>query len=33
MGIPKEDLFTTYPVNNTLQEAKAIRNYLIMNYH
>jgi len=25
MGIPKEDLFTTYPVNNTLQEARAIK--------
>ncbi len=28
MGIPKEDLFTTYPVFNTLQEAKAIRKLL-----
>jgi len=28
MGIPKEDLFTTYPVNNTLQEAKAIKKLL-----
>ena len=28
MGLPKEDLFTTYPVNNTLQEAKAIRKLL-----
>ena len=28
MGIPKEDLFTTYPVANTLQEAKAIRKLL-----
>ena len=25
MGIPKEDLFTTYAVNNTFQEAKAIK--------
>lgn len=25
MGIPQNDLFTTYPVINTLQEAKAIR--------
>ena len=25
MGLPKEDLYTTYPVNNTLQEAKAIK--------
>ena len=25
MGIPKKDLYTTYPVNNTLQEAKAIK--------
>ena len=25
MGLPKEDLFTTYPVNNTFQEAKAIK--------
>ena len=24
-GIPKKDLFTTYPVSNTIQEAKAIR--------
>ena len=28
MGIPKDDLFTTYPVNNTLQEAKAIKKLL-----
>ena len=28
MGIPKEDLYTTYPVFNTLQEAKAIRKLL-----
>ena len=28
MGLPKEDLFTTYPVNNTLQEAKAIKTLL-----
>ena len=28
MGIPKEDLFTTYPVNNTFQEAKAIKKLL-----
>ena len=28
MGIPKENLFTTYPVNNTLQEAKAIKKLL-----
>ena len=28
MGIPKKDLFTTYPVTNTLQEAKAIRKLL-----
>tara|TARA_A100001011_G_scaffold315515_1_gene334196 strand:+ start:182 stop:784 length:603 start_codon:yes stop_codon:yes gene_type:complete len=28
MGIPKEDLFTTYPVFNTLQEAKAIKKLL-----
>ena len=28
MGIPKEDLFTTYPVNNTLQEARAIKKLL-----
>ena len=27
-GIPKEDLFTTYPVSNTLQEAKAIKKLL-----
>ena len=25
MGIKKKDLYTTYPVNNTLQEAKAIK--------
>ncbi len=28
MGIPQEDLFTTYPVHNTLQEAKAIKELL-----
>ena len=28
MGIPKKDLFTTYAVNNTLQEAKAIKKLL-----
>ena len=28
MGIPKEDLFTTYPVSNTLEEAKAIKKLL-----
>ena len=28
MGIPKNDLFTTDPVNNTLQEAKAIKKLL-----
>ena len=28
MGLPKEDLFTTYPVNSTLQEAKAIKKLL-----
>ena len=28
MGIPKEDLFTTHNVNNTLQEAKAIKKLL-----
>ena len=28
MGLPKEDLFTTYPVNNTQQEAKAIKKLL-----
>lgn len=28
MGIPKKSLFTTYPVFNTLQEAKAIRKLL-----
>ena len=27
-GIPKKDLFTTYPVSNTLQEAKAIKKLL-----
>ncbi len=27
-GIPKEDLLTTYPVSNTLQEAKAIKKLL-----
>ena len=27
-GIPKENLFTTYPVSNTLQEAKAIKKLL-----
>ena len=28
MGLPKEDLFTTYLVTNTLQEAKAIKKLL-----
>ena len=28
MGIPREDLFTTYPVNNTFEEAEAIRRLL-----
>ena len=28
MGLPKEDLFTTYPVSNTLQEARAIKKLL-----
>ena len=28
MGLPKKDLFTTSPVNNTLQEAKAIKKLL-----
>ena len=28
MGIPKKDLLTTYPVVNTLGEAKAIKNLL-----
>ena len=28
IGLPKEDLFTTYPVKNTLQEAKAIKKLL-----
>ena len=28
MGLPKKDLFTTYPVNNTFQEAKAIKKLL-----
>ena len=28
MGLPKEDLYNTYPVNNTLQEAKAIKKLL-----
>ena len=28
MGIPKKDLFTTYPVFNTFEEAKAIRKLL-----
>ena len=27
-GIPRKDLFTTYPVNNTFQEAKAIKKLL-----
>ena len=27
-GIPKKDLFTTFPVSNTLQEAKAIKKLL-----
>ena len=28
MGVPKKDLFTTYPVTNTYQEAKAIKKLL-----
>tara|TARA_Y200000002_G_scaffold358038_1_gene341057 strand:- start:454 stop:1026 length:573 start_codon:yes stop_codon:yes gene_type:complete len=28
MGIPSEDLFTTYPVSNTFEEAKAIKRLL-----
>ena len=28
MGVPNKDLFTTYPVNNTFQEAKAIKKLL-----
>ena len=28
MGVPKENLFTTYPVKNTLQEARAIKKLL-----
>ncbi len=28
MGLPKEDLFSTYPVHNTLQEAKAVKKLL-----
>ncbi len=28
MGIPKKDIFTTYPVTNTIQEAKAIKKLL-----
>tara|TARA_B100000963_G_scaffold324677_1_gene310388 strand:- start:78 stop:686 length:609 start_codon:yes stop_codon:yes gene_type:complete len=28
MGLPKNDLYTTYPVNNTFQEAKAIKKLL-----
>ena len=28
MGLPKEDLLTTYPVHNTLQEAKAVKKLL-----
>ena len=28
MGLPKKNLYTTYPVNNTLQEAKAIKKLL-----
>ena len=28
MGLPEEHLFTTYPVHNTLQEAKAIKKLL-----
>ena len=28
MGLPKEDLLTTFPVSNTLQEAKAIKKLL-----
>ena len=28
MGLPEKNLYTTYPVNNTLQEAKAIKKLL-----
>ena len=28
MGLPEEDLFSTYPVHNTLQEAKAVKKLL-----
>ena len=28
MGIPRQDLYTTYPVTNTLQEARAINKLL-----
>ncbi len=28
IGLPKEDLYTTYPVNNTLQEARAVKKLL-----
>ena len=28
MGIPKKDLFTTYPVKNTLEEANAVKKLL-----
>ena len=28
MGLPKKDLYTTYPVKNTLQEARAIKKLL-----
>ena len=28
MGIPKEDLYTTNPIHNTLQEAKAVKKLL-----
>ena len=29
MGIPREDLFTTYPVYNTFEEAKAVKRLLL----
>ena len=29
MGIPREDLFTTYPVRNTFEEAEAIKKLLL----
>ncbi len=29
MGIPRRNLFTTYPVNNTYQEARAVKKLLI----